>query len=481
MKKLLVFVSIIALALTQLCATGSKEQQKGKVTSTETVLRVMDWSDSSAKFREVFNKKFEEKHPGVKVEYTCLTIDQFSNTIVTMLKSGDAPDLFPIPSNMSLPLAIQEGWYQPMDSYLTDDFKATLNPIVFANGITTYNNQIYTIPEFMAVTSSVFFYNKDLLKEAGVTQLPKTYSQFIDVCQKVTDKGNGAYYGLIEGGIQLNRLDYMARALGSLAGGKIAGRSKEIIVNGKSNLNSNEMKNAMDFLNELSVKGLIHPDTVSINAPTAREMFAQGQAAFLMQGMWCIPIWAASYPNLNYGVIAPPVPDKQSAKYGIPAERLASWLGIYKNSKNPKLAAEYVMALFSEEYGYQEAQVASGNGVSIVPTVDEKYMSNSHMIEFYTVASENTRVIPVATSRDSKVYDFNNVVTDVSPSLGSIVQGVIAQSIDDYDGQLDKLAADSTTEWKRACKEVGLDFSVFEFPNWNLTKNYTDADYNALK
>ena len=481
MKKFLVFVSVIAIALTQVCASGSKEQEKGEVNTGETVLRVVDWSDSSAEFRKVFNKKFEEKHPGVKVEYTCLTVDQFKNTIVTMLKSGDAPDLFPIPNNMTLPLAIQEEWYQPIGSYLTEDFKATLNPIVFANGITTLDNQIYSIPEQMPNINSVFFYNKDLLREAGVTKLPKTYSEFIDACQKVTDNGDGSSYGLIEGGIQLNRLDTMARALSSLAGGKIAGSNREIILNGKSNLNSNEMKNAMDFINVLTVKGLIYPDTVSINAPTARELFAQGQAAFLMQGMWCIPIWAASYPDLNYGSIAPPVPDNQTEVYGCPAEQINPWLGVYKNSKNPQLATEYLMALFSEEYGYQESQVSSGNSVSVVPVINEKYMSNPQMIEFYKVASESAKVIPVATSRDSMVYDFNNVVTEVSPSLGAIVQGILAQSIDDYDGQLDKLAADSTTEWKRASKEVGLDFSVFEFPNWDLTKNYTDADYQALK
>jgi ABC-type glycerol-3-phosphate transport system substrate-binding protein len=481
MKKFLIFVSVLAIAFTQLYANGSKEQKGSEVSSAETVLRVVDWSDSSAQFREVFNKKFEEAHPGVKVEYTCLTIDQFKNTIVTMLKSGDAPDLFPIPSNMTLPLTVQEEWYQPIDSYITEEFKATLNPIVFANGITTLDNHLYTIPEQMPNINSVFFYNKDLLKEAGVTKLPETYSEFIDACQKVTDKGDGQYYGLIEGGIQLNRLDTMARALTSLAGGKIAGSNREIILNGKSNLNSPEMKNALDFINELTVKGLIYPDTVSINAPTARELFSQGQAAFLMQGMWCIPIWAASYPDLNYGVVAPPVPDNQTEKYGCPAEQISPWLGVYKNSKNPQLAADYLMALFSEEYGYQEAQVSSGNSVSVVPAINDKYMSNPQMIEFYKVASENTRVIPVATSRDSKVYEFNSVVNDVSPSLGAIVQGVLAQSIDDYYGQLDKLANDSTIEWKRAAKEVGLDFSVFEFPNWDLTKNYTDADYQALK
>ena len=72
-------------------------------------------------------------------------------------------------------------------------------------------------------------------------------------------------------------------------------------------------------------------------------------------------------------------------------------------------------------------------------------------------------------------------VKDVQPSLGSIVQGVLAQSITDYAGELKKLSDASTEEWKRASEAIGLDVSTFEFPNWDVTKDYTEEDYKALK
>lgn len=46
---------------------------------------------------------------------------------------------------------------------------------------------------------------------------------------------------------------------------------------------------------------------------------------------------------------------------------------------------------------------------------------------------------------------------------------------------LKTLADDTTTEWKRASEAVGMDYSSLEFPNWDVTKDYTDADYAALK
>ena len=94
---------------------------------------------------------------------------------------------------------------------------------------------------------------------------------------------------------------------------------------------------------------------------------------------------------------------------------------------------------------------------------------------------ESSRVVPSATLRDPKAYDFYAEVKDVQPSLGSILQGVMAGSITDYASELKKLADASTEEWKRAAEAVGLDYNVFEFPNWDPTRDYTDADYEALK
>ena len=111
----------------------------------------------------------------------------------------------------------------------------------------------------------------------------------------------------------------------------------------------------------------------------------------------------------------------------------------------------------------------------------EKYMTNEHMKEYYTIAEETSRVVPTLVKRDEKANDFYVEVKDVQPSLGAIVQGIISQSLTDYSSALKTLADDTTTEWKRASEAVGMDYSSLEFPNWDVTKDYTDADYAALK
>ena len=196
--------------------------------------------------------------------------------------------------------------------------------------------------------------------------------------------------------------------------------------------------------------------------------------------MWCIPSWDTNHPDLNYGVMAVPVPDGAKETY-VQAGELSPWIGIYKQSKHPKEAAEYLMALYSEEYGYQSSCVEDGTFVSVIPAIDEKYMTNEVMKDYYTIAEETSKVVPTIVKRDSKAYDFYTEVKDVQPSLGAIVQGIISQSIVDYESVLSELSEQSTKEWKRACEAVGMEYSVLEFSNWDATEDYTDADYEALK
>lgn len=139
------------------------------------------------------------------------------------------------------------------------------------------------------------------------------------------------------------------------------------------------------------------------------------------------------------------------------------------------------MALYSEEFGYQSSCVEDGVFVSVIPEINEQYMTNAIMKDYYTIANATAKIVPTIAKRAEKANAFYSEVKDVQPSLGAIMQGVLSRSITDYDSALRKLAEDTTTEWKRACEAVGMDYRELEFDNWNLEEDYTDADYEALK
>ncbi len=451
----------------------TKEDSKADSGGGQITLRIIDWSDSAASIRKEFNEEYMKNNPNIKIEYTMMTIDQFKTAVITQIKSGDAPDLFPIPSGMSLSAAMQEYWYTPMNDYIPAEFWDTVNDGILLEGIAKIGDSYYTIPEVMPITNSLIYYNKDLLDAAGVTELPKTYSQFLEANKKITEAGKGQFYGFIEGGKQLNRLHILANAFANVAGAQLPQYSKALTVGGRINYDSDAVINTFALFKQLYEGGSIHPDTVNLDAPTAREYFAQGQAAFLMQGNWCISVWDANNPDLNYGVMAVPAPD-DGAKGALPNEIPAPWMGIYSQSKYPQEAADYLMALYSyaDGYSYQENLVSEAGQLSIVKGIVEENLSNEHAVEYYNLAKEVCLTIPAAEIRDNKVYDFYAAVIDVQPSFPALFQGVISGGLNDYETALTTLSDNITNEWKRAADEVGLDISALEFDDWNPGENY---------
>ena len=122
---------------------GDKVVSADQNTDGKVTIRIVDWSDGSAPQRKEFHKKYMEVHPDINIEYTQLTVDQFKNTIVTMIKSGDGPDLFPIPVGMTLDTALQEDWFQPINDYVMDNFAEKFDPKSFSGGPDGYLIQGY--------------------------------------------------------------------------------------------------------------------------------------------------------------------------------------------------------------------------------------------------------------------------------------------------------------------------------------------------
>ena len=283
---------------------------------------------------------------------------------------------------------------------------------------------------------------------------------------------------LIEGGKQVNRLEIAIRALSCLAGSKSNDIGVISMVDGKNVLDSDAMIQAFDFYSGLAQDGSFHPDSANLAAPEARALFAQNQAAFLIQGSWCISTWEKENPDLEFGVMEMPVPD-DGAKGGLPYIGAQPWMGISKTSENPELAAKYLQGLYSEEY--QAGVVEDGGFVSAIEGVNEKYMKDGVMKDYYTLALEQGKLCPdpIVGNADAAVVYAN--ITEVSPNLGQIVQGVLTGKTD-YKESLKTLAENTQKEWESGiakAQEAGAEVSAadFEFKNWNPLEDYTAEDY----
>jgi multiple sugar transport system substrate-binding protein len=448
-------------------------------------LRVMDWADSEKPYREKFIKDFEAKYPNIKIEYTLLTSDQFQNTITTAIKSGDAPDLFPIPGNMSLSMAVKGGWYQPIDPYIDDEFKNRFVDGIFVEGTTMLDGKIYSIPALSSVPNTLVYYNKQLFRDAGLDpeKPPKTYSEFREAAKKITEAGKGKAYGIIEGGKQIGRWKLAAMDWSALGGSGLNQHSPISLVTHKASYDSKAVLDVFGLFKGLKDDGSYHPKTMSISAPEARALFGEGQAGFIIQGEWCIGVWRRDNPNLDFGVMAPPVPD-DGQKGFLPQSNYSPWIGISQTTKHPKEAALYLKEYFSKEY--QSVLVKAGDRFSILKGVNESSSDIPQFKQYYDIVQKTARLVPSPQIRNPELTAVYANYKDIQPGIGDILQGVVSGAVkepaaplkqlsDGVDKALDAAIAKAKSEGAK------VDKSDFVFSNWSADKHYKAEDYKALK
>lgn len=82
---------------------------------------------------------------------------------------------------------IEQGWIQPIGSYVEEDFLDQFDPRLFVEGIMEYDGDLYTLPfenRFVKL-HGLFYYNKEVLSKAGFdpnSDIPETFSELREMC-----------------------------------------------------------------------------------------------------------------------------------------------------------------------------------------------------------------------------------------------------------------------------------------------------------
>lgn len=185
-----------------------------------------------------------------------------------------------------------------------------------------------------------FFYNKDLFAQAGVTETPKTWTEFVEVCKKLDEAGipaitcDDAYMTLIPN-------NYLARLAGSDA---IAAMSADAA---DENWQSEQVKQAFEAMEEIAP--YMSPQTATNKYPAGQQEFALGEAAMYLNASWMpsevadtagddFPWGFFGFPEVEGGV--------ENSGYvsvgGIP-------MAVYSGSENAAAAKEFLRYVVSKE------------------------------------------------------------------------------------------------------------------------------------
>lgn len=357
MKKRLVSILLsmtMVVSMLAGCSGGSQEggdsgsgevSDEGESKSGKKVT-MMCWYSEDV-MEGVLNEVNEQLNGEYEVEYTYITNSDYNNVLSTQLAAGEGPDV--IADGANFPARIKAGNLKDItDTGLVDGFSEEGLALCKMDG------KNYGIPCYGWFAG--VFYNKELFEQCGITETPKTFDEFLDVCKTLKDAGiQPLSLGLADGDNGLHAL------CGYLESNfyEVSEEGKEFdtaFANGEKTMSGN-LDESLENWMQLVDNGYITPEMVGISFEQAKDIFATGKAAMFYSGPWEYQTFTDA--GLSFGVMPFLGPDEDDAYLiGGPA---ASW-GINANTKNEDGAQKVMEALASVEV--QQAFVDANTGGS---------------------------------------------------------------------------------------------------------------------
>ena len=225
------------------------------------------WDDLSARFTKA--------NPTITVKVDVVSWETIDDKVKTLVATGQIPDVV---NKGDYSAAAAEGLLYRADEVVS---KKVLDDIVptFLNN-SKYNGVAYAVPDL--ASARALFYNKDILKKAGVTKLPTTWTELEKVLKQIKAKVPGVYPYAIPLGPEEAQAEFAIWA---------GGNGGVMFKNGKWVLNSKENIATMTYLKKLTDQKLTQPNPAKCDRTAcAQTLFAAGKAAFI-NGSVFLPAW----------------------------------------------------------------------------------------------------------------------------------------------------------------------------------------------
>lgn len=349
LKKFMVLALSVLLLLTAACAktTPPKTEDNNKEPNQEQpkqkTAEIQFWTLSlSPTFDDYINgviDSFEDKNPGVKVVWQDVPFDQAEQKTLAAASAGNLADVVNLNTDYLKKLA-SLGALVNMDE-AAKDVKEDYFEGAWQAGVV--NDAAYALPWYLS--NSGMLYNKELLKEAGFDNPPKTDEEAWEMSKVIHDK-TGAY-GSIISDIHL----YLP-----------ANGISIVSEDGKSAaFNTEKTLEAFKFFKQKYDEGLI-PDEVLLGQANIPEWYSQEKIA-----------WWQTGPQLFRQVkdLSPEVYEKSDAALGIVGSIGKSSMAVMNIAVSSKSKHKDEAVEFAKFITNAESQLNFCKIVSILPSVIE--------------------------------------------------------------------------------------------------------------
>ncbi|MBO4652786.1 MAG: extracellular solute-binding protein [Lachnospiraceae bacterium] len=299
-------------------------------------------SDSNRHSYEAAIADMEKKYPDTKLNWEAIENETYKQKIKAAVSGNNMPDIFFTWSCAFLGDFVKEDKVYCLDEAYKG-FADKLPEKMCKN--TTYNGKKYGVPLTMNIVG--LFANLDILKEVGYDDVPATYEELIECCNKLVAAGK------IPFGCAGKETWCVTEYLESIIEKSIGAKALDDIFMNGATWDNQDVAKAVDIFQEMIKNGYFDPDGISLGNDDVKANFMAGKYAFYMNGTWNCGEFAGK-EGFNVKVAEFPVIDSSKAKLGQLIGGPSDTLAVAKSAKDAENTAKYTLELGQLicKYGY---------------------------------------------------------------------------------------------------------------------------------
>lgn len=259
-------------------------QPKQEAPSGPVTVRVLTMEQAGPTVDEMnaIVEEFNNANPDIKVEIEYVSYDALHDKITTaMASTPPAYDVF-LGDDIWYAEFAKAGYALDVTSRITQDMRDKIFPAAW--DITTVGGKVYGMPWLL--DEKYFFYNEDLLKQAGFDAPPATWEELLAQAKVMKEQGIVEYpivwsWGQAEAAI----CDWVILLYGN--GGSL------VDANGAPAFNNEIGIETLTWMKQTIDDGYSNPASVSYVEEDVRNVFSQGKAAYALN-------WTYMYDLVNF-------------------------------------------------------------------------------------------------------------------------------------------------------------------------------------
>ncbi len=337
-----------AASLLGIAGCGGSQSQGGGQASLEFA----NWVSAEAATRDNMNKvlKAYQDQNNTSIKNTAIPFDSMEQQLLNTVAGGNPPDVMQLSGPWSQVLGANGALVNLNDlvgkEFLNKNYQGGLQA-------GEYQDKLYAVP--LSLTPHAFWYNKDLMKQAGLD--PKSPPTTMDELNQQIDQAAGKLpSGVYPIGIDTTKPSYTLNQFWPW----LFAFGARPLYNGEVNFDTPEVGNALDWLRNLAKNG---------NTPTGlgikeeRELMAKDKIMFKLDGPYLVGILRslnsklegdAFYNKFSVTTVPVGVNDK--------SETLADihQLGISSQAADRDAAWNFAKYLISSKESIQQYQIPYG-------------------------------------------------------------------------------------------------------------------------